>query len=185
MADQLTGLLSPFLRHRRIAAAKPCLRGRVLDFGCGVGSLCDFVPASRYLGVDRDAPSIEAARSLHPQHRFEVVEDISELGDERFDTIVSLAVIEHLPEPANWLKAAAALLESGGCIVLTTPHPNYEWIHALGARVRMFSAEAEEEHETLLDEQTLGSLGSEAGLRMTRYQRFLLGANQIAMFSPR
>lgn len=185
MGNQLTGILSPFLRSRRIAAVAPHLTGRVLDFGCGVGSLADLVPAAGYFGIDRDGPSIELARRARPGHRFERADDLTSLGDEQFDTIVSLAVIEHLPEPSGWLSAAARHLAGGGRIVLTTPHPRFEWIHSFGARIRLFSAEAEEEHETLLDERTLGRLGRDAELNMTRYERFLFGANQLAVYAAR
>ena len=41
----------------------------------------------------------------------------------RFDTIVSLAVIEHAPDPKGFLMELAGRLEKGGRIVLTTPHP--------------------------------------------------------------
>ena len=40
MADQgAEGLFSPFLRSRRLKAACPYIKGRVLDVGCGTGAL--------------------------------------------------------------------------------------------------------------------------------------------------
>ena len=46
------GLLSPYLRNRRLAMARPLLTGRVLDVGCAEGHLAESVPADRYVGVD-------------------------------------------------------------------------------------------------------------------------------------
>src|SRR5882724_4256798 len=71
MADQLTGLLSPFLRSRRIAAVEPFLgKGRLLDIGCGTGTLANHVNSTRYLGVDQDEESIAIAKNLFPTNRW-------------------------------------------------------------------------------------------------------------------
>ena len=44
MADQGTeGILSPYLRRKRIQAATPYLKGGVLDVGCGGGVLATLV----------------------------------------------------------------------------------------------------------------------------------------------
>ena len=91
MADQITGLLSPFLRTQRITAAMPYLEGRILDLGCGIGVLADLVPADRYVGVDIDKESIQIAQKRLPEHSFFTVDEFDAEG--LFDSIVSLAVI--------------------------------------------------------------------------------------------
>jgi SAM-dependent methyltransferase len=182
MADQgAEGLLSPWLRMQRIKAAQPYLSRRVLDFGCGSGSLAEWVEPDSYLGVDIDAVSLQRARSRLSNHRF-----VPALPDanEKFDTIVSLAVIEHVPDPSGFLASLAFHLapSDASCIVITTPHPTVDWIHDVGAAIGLFSKHANEEHEDLLDAAKLESIGVKAGLKLVTYRRFLFGANQLAVF---
>lgn len=182
MADQGgEGILSPWLRKKRIEAAAPYLKGRVLDFGCGTGALASLVDADHYLGVEVDEASLQLARSRFPSHRF-----VSTLPEpaEKFDSIISLAVIEHVSDPSRFLAALAAHLEESdtACLALTTPHPSVDWVHDTGAAVGLFSKHANEEHEDLLDRARLEMAGAEAGLRLISYRRFLFGANQIAIF---
>lgn len=182
MADQGSeGLLSPFLRHQRLRAVRPFLKGRVLDMGCGSGLLAAFVPAGNYFGVDYDQSVITAARSAYPGHHFGTsLPD----GGAIFDTVVALAVIEHVADPVAFLRDLKQCLacRSEARIICTTPHPSVEWVHAAGARLGLFSWSANEEHNSLLDENTLRLAGGSAGLEMVIYRRFLFGANQIAAF---
>ena len=175
------GVLSPFLRARRFSAASPFLRGKILDVGCGSGDLCGRFSAGGYLGVDRDEESLALARLRHPEHIFQAQLPPSEA---KFDTIVALAVIEHVPDPVVFLGDLAMRLreDSASCIVLTTPHPSMEIVHTLGAKIGLFSNHASEEHEDLLDKRAMVECGRVAGLRVQHYQRFLLGANQLCVF---
>lgn len=182
MADQGSeGLLSPWLRRRRFDAAIPYLKGRVLDFGCGSGALAEYVDADHYLGVEIDDVSLQRARALFPSHRF-----VSVLPEptEKFDSIVSLAVIEHVSDPAKFLNTLAAHLNESKAsrLIVTTPHPSVDWVHDVGASIGLFSKHASEEHEDLLDKVKLERAGKLAGLRLDSYRRFLFGANQVVAF---
>lgn len=179
MPDQAVGLLSPWLRDQRFRAARPFIAGRVLDIGCGIGLLADIVPPERYIGMDIDEGSLETARRRHPRHRF--VETWPPEG-ETFDTVVGLAVIEHIADPGVWLKRVAQSMSTNGKIVLTTPKPSVEWLHVAGARIGLFSHDASDEHEQLLDRKALEQLGRAAGLRMVHFSSFLLGVNQLVVF---
>lgn len=185
MADQgAEGLLSPYLRRKRIEAVGPWLKGRVLDFGCGTGWLADLVGDEKYLGVERDETSLRLARTKYPKHHFASV--LPE-GKEKFDTVVALAVIEHVREPAQLLSSLADALEDSdrSRLVITTPHPAVDWIHNLGAKIGIFSSHASDEHEDFLDRERLMTVGADAGLLLELYSRFLCGANQIAIYSKR
>jgi len=184
MADQGTeGLLSPFLRSQRIKAARPHLLGRVLDVGCGSGALAEAVAPDNYLGLEIDAASFASARKTYPQHTFENSNNIPDGG---FDTVVALAVIEHVPSPAEFLKSLSQALRPSpqARIICSTPHPSMDIVHALGAKVGLFSQAANDEHEDLLDRKALDLAGQDAGLVLKNYKRFLHGANQIAIFVP-
>lgn len=175
------GLFSPYLCRQRIKAARPFLQGKILDFGCGAGALAGYVPNDRYCGIDRDHLSIEAARSAYPKHQFNTALSSKEA---EFNTIVSLAVIEHVPCPTDFLMMLKSYLapNENARIVCTTPHPSVEWVHTVGAKIGLFSSAAHEEHETLLNQKVLKTAGEQAGLEMVRYRRFLFGANQIALY---
>lgn len=178
MADQASeGLLSPFLRDRRLQAARPHLRGRILDLGCGGGLLARWAEPQTYLGFDVDPDSLAAARRAFPRHRF--VGDLP--AGQGFDTLVALAVIEHLPQPERHLAQWRQLLAPGGTMVLTTPHPRVDLVHRLGARLGIFSRHASEEHQDLLDRAGLERAAGAAGLTVALYRRFLLGANQLVL----
>jgi SAM-dependent methyltransferase len=179
MANQAAqGMLSPFLCWRRLAAARPFLTGRVFDFGCGGGRLAAFCAPDHYLGYDQDGNVLEAARHAFPRHRFEPA--VPENGS--FDTVVLLAVIEHVEDPAALLSSLAGLLAPAGRLVLTTPHPRWEIVHEVGAALGIFSSDAAEEHHSLLNRDALQALAAASGLRLVEYRRFLLGANQLAVF---
>jgi len=185
MTDQgAEGLLSPYLRRKRIEAVAPWLNGRVLDFGCGTGLLAELLCTEKYVGVERDKISLQLAKSKFPQHYF-----ISTLPStvEKFDTVVALAVIEHVREPVRLLFMLAAFLGGSGSsrLVITTPHPSVDWIHRLGATFGVFSSHARDEHEGLLGRVRLIDIGIQAGLKLKSYSRFLFGANQIVIYSKK
>lgn len=179
MNDQYTGLLSPYLMRRRVAMVRPHLRGRVLDVGCATGVLADHVPAEDYVGVDIDHAVLADARKAHPEHDFRHPEEIG--ASERFDTVVALAVIEHMHDARDWVRRMRALLRSGGSVVVTTPHRRWEFVHDIAARIGLASPEAADEHHETFDRATLTSVLERPGLQLTCYRRFLLGMNQLAI----
>jgi 2-polyprenyl-3-methyl-5-hydroxy-6-metoxy-1,4-benzoquinol methylase len=181
MADQLTGLLSPFLRSRRIAAARPFLgQGNLLDIGCGTGEFARDVDPSRYVGLDRDEESIGFARKKFPAHRFLTLAEFSvSPRASQFDQIVGLAIIEHVDGPQQWLGWLRTLLKPAGRIILTTPHPSVRGLHEFGAHIGLFSHEGAKEHRELIDRHRMNELADATGLQIRHFQRFLFGCNQL------
>lgn len=96
---------------------------RVLDVGCGTGrwsvQLRD--RGAQVTAVDVSPHAIERNRKLHPGIEFHVADLASaDLGRSRFDLIVSVTVLQHIP-PSGQLAAAASLaraLTPGGRILL-------------------------------------------------------------------
>ena len=183
MADQVSGLLSPFLRWRRIAAVKTKLRGRVLDFGCGVGRLARYTAPDRYLGIDIDQESVETARRGFTGYEFRVIDaartGLAHLEGCEFDTIVMLALIEHVPDPPALLNDLGRLMAPDGSMLVTTPHPAFGWVHRVGGPLGLVSREADEEHQELLGLDRMVAVAAEAGLRVVSRRRFLMGMNQL------
>jgi SAM-dependent methyltransferase len=104
--------------------------GCVLDYGAGRGkyagkpemeALIDFrAPGREVVGFDVD-PAIRENTFLD---RAEVGDGVSPLpfADGTFDTIVSLAVFEHIPNPEHTARELARVLKPGGWLCAVTPH---------------------------------------------------------------
>lgn len=175
MANQVEGgLLSPWLQSKRINIVLPFLEGKILDFGCGNGALANNISRENYYGYDVDEASIKAAKEKNNEHFFS-----KDLPTQKFDRVVMLAVIEHVSEPKDLIRQLSTLLVKGGKIVMTTPHPHFDWIHEIGAKVGLFSHDASEEHEKLLSKKDIIKIAEELNLKFNSGKRFLFGANQV------
>jgi 2-polyprenyl-3-methyl-5-hydroxy-6-metoxy-1,4-benzoquinol methylase len=185
---QITGLLSPFLEQTRLRqAARHIPAGAaILDIGCGRARILRHIaPPKRYVGLDVLSAPVESNRAAYPQHEFLIVDsqraDLAGLG--AFDVILMVAVIEHFHHPLDVLRQSASRLTEHGHIVITTPHPRGERVLDVGARFRICSPEAHEEHQPLLRKEQLRDLAQQAGLRLHHYRTFLCGMNQLAILA--
>src|ERR1043166_4506867 len=61
---------------------------RVLELGCGIGDLLSSLKASRAVGVDFSAKTIELARSEHAEVEFHLADAAEFQTEEKFDYIV-------------------------------------------------------------------------------------------------
>ena len=109
---------------KRLGGAPDMHGKRVLDLGCGLGSLCTHIAelgAAEVLGVDLDEENIEFAKARlakEAQHLRDRVcflrADIRTLSIEPFDYVVSKDAFEHILDLPEVLAAMARLLKPGG-----------------------------------------------------------------------
>lgn len=106
-----------FLEHLHRAAADHA-RGVLVDVGCGRKPwLSVFSPyVEKYVGVDH-------VDTLHSLDHADVVADAYDttLAAASADTVVSLAVLEHLEDPLAALQEMRRVLRPGGKLLLTVP----------------------------------------------------------------
>jgi 2-polyprenyl-3-methyl-5-hydroxy-6-metoxy-1,4-benzoquinol methylase len=174
-------LLTPWLRNMRFAVAEPHLRGDVLDIGFGSGRLASKLAPQHYYGFDLNPEALPAAKARYPEHTFS-----NELPEgRRFDCVIALAVIEHTPDPTEFLATCGRFLREGGKVVITTPNPSLEWMHGVAAKLGLLSHEAHDEHQSVVGRRELTAAATKAGLQVDEFRYFMLGANQLLVLSPR
>lgn len=108
-------------------ALEPFAGLAMLDAGCGGGLLCE--PLARLgagvTGIDLAPMSLDVARAharssgLEIEYRQAALEDLLR-EEQRFDVVLALEVVEHVPQPEPFLDACARLVRPGGGLVVST-----------------------------------------------------------------
>lgn len=98
---------------------------RVLDVGCGTGSITKLVRDVRkcdVVGIEPDGQRAEAARKwgLNVIHGLLTPEQLPQLGT--FDAVMFADVLEHLSDPAEMLRVAKLFLRPGGFVAASVPN---------------------------------------------------------------
>ena len=112
--------------HRQIASLlKATGAERILDAGCGEGFVVSYLLQGNdgltITGIDCSLEAIEMARQMVPGVLFDVG-DLREMpyGDDSFDLVMCLEVLEHLPDPHRGLRELRRVT-SAHCLV-SVPH---------------------------------------------------------------
>lgn len=99
--------------------------GRCLDIGCGRGYGMEHLEKSctQCTGLDMSENFLREARQLYPQHTF-VHQNAEQLPfeDNRFDTVVSFEVIEHVQDDRAFLQEIRRVATPGALVVISTPN---------------------------------------------------------------
>ncbi|MEL6727714.1 MAG: bifunctional 2-polyprenyl-6-hydroxyphenol methylase/3-demethylubiquinol 3-O-methyltransferase UbiG [Pseudomonadota bacterium] len=101
---------------------------RFLDIGCGGGLVSE--PMTRLgasvTAVDASEANIKTAMThaeqsgLSIDFRAGTVEELIEAGEPAFDVVLNLEVVEHVADPAQFLKDCASLVKPGGLMIVAT-----------------------------------------------------------------
>lgn len=159
--------------HRRmklINKLKP--KGNFLDIGCAQGFLLDSAKQAGYAtyGVEPTHKNAEVARAKgHSVSNGWLSDFVVNAGNQRFDVIACLDVIEHINDPKPFLILASSLLAEGGLMVVSTP--NYSGVAAklLGKHDPFMTPP---EHVTFFTLRGLRRLVADCGLSVCLRQTF-------------
>ncbi len=100
---------------------------RFLDIGCGGGLLSE--PMARLgatvVGVDPSQKNVNTATvhatemELEIDYRAGTAEDLDANG-EKFDVVLNMEVIEHVADPASYMRTCCSMLKPGGLMFVAT-----------------------------------------------------------------
>lgn len=107
------------------------LKGKqAVDVGCGAGLLVE--PLARMgaevTGVDAAPENIEAARAHAAGQGLGIryhAGELASLPPQQFDLVTSMEVIEHVSDPAAFVRELAARLAISGLMILSTPNRTF------------------------------------------------------------
>ena len=173
--------INQLLRH-----AAPMTKGVLLDVGCGRKPYeAIFKPfVSEYIGIENETTYVETADAESSAADYYYDGSRLPFDDSSFDTIISVSVFEHTPDPQFLFKEMTRVLKHGGIMIIHVPfsfrlheepHDYYRFTcHALRAL-------CETNNLYVKDILPQGSLWTVIGHKITTYLAFRVGRmGQIA-----
>ena len=153
----------------------------ILDVGCGKGWVAkEFLPKGKTvvsLDISVTNPSIVKKLYSSPKH-FAVAADSFHLpfNNDSFGCVLASEIIEHVFNPAEFVKELFRVVKKGGSLVITTPYKEkiiyYLCIHC-NQKTPAHS------HIHSFDEKKLNSLNLEQDLESFKYETF---GNKVLLF---
>ena len=153
---------------------------RVIDIGCGGGILAESMAAkgANVTGIDLSEKPLQVAK-LHlletgrnVDYRLIAAEDIAREQPEQFDCVTCMELLEHVPDPASTVKAAAALAAPGAWIFFSTinRNPKSFLFAIIGAEyILNMLPKGTHEYRRFITPAELARMAREAGLTVTEF----------------
>ena len=161
-----------YVRDRTELAAK-----QVLDVGCGGGLLSEALAScgARVTGIDMADASLAVARrhmkdsGLVIDYRQTMAEALADESPGRYDVVVCMELLEHVPRPASILDACARLVRPGGDVFFATVNRTWlAWLLVIVAAERVLGVVRKGTHDyrKLVKPEELIQWGADAGLSL-------------------
>ena len=172
-------------RARVAVRELPRSAGAVFDIGCDDGWLLDSLPSTvtRRDGCDPLAePTAAAGRTILRGFFPAAVESTPEARG--YDAVIALATFEHFnaADLQASSSAIASMLNGGGRLIVTVPHPLVDKILHLLMFLRIIDGQEAHQHHGF-DPRTLADYLPD--LRLVKRRRFQLGLNYLFVFEPK
>ncbi|GAC1307744.1 MAG: hypothetical protein NVSMB24_20150 [Mucilaginibacter sp.] len=155
---------------KRFAPLKPL---RILEVGCGMGSICSRMhkhwPGAVITGIDISTLSIQIAQKLFADDNLNFKESIltPDTFEEQFDLIIFMDVYEHIAvsDRPDVHAAIAKILRNKGKVILTVPTPhNLKW----SLVNKPETMQPVDEHISF---EVVGKLSADTGTEVILYER--------------
>lgn len=93
----------------------------VLDIGCGSSDIGRALKESGFIdlcAIEVDESARQVAESIYSR----VGQSIDEFKDRKFGLVLLLDVVEHLPNPEEFLASVARIIKPGGTLLISVPN---------------------------------------------------------------
>lgn len=138
--------------------------GRILDVGCGLGFFLSGVAAGwEKHGQEVSKPCTDYAAQFCTPFRGTLEE--AKYPSDHFDVVVSMSVVEHIPDPMPSLREMWRVLKPGGKLVLRTPNFDSGVARRFGEKYRLLQTPG---HVTLFSDTSLRAALHDLGFQVER-----------------
>jgi len=177
------------------AVDSAALRGeRFLDIGCDTGAFLDAARQEfeiKPVGIDTASRAVAAARERGIEaYQTSIQEAPEHLRD--FQAITAIDLIEHVTDPADFLREIRKRLRPGGVVYLETPNIDSivyrigsslnRWTH--GRRIGMLERIFPPQHVQYFTSASLAGLARSVGFEMVRIDNRVLPWSDIGAAAP-
>ena len=164
---------TPDPRFRRFDTLRAILEShapgrRILDIGCFHADFLRYLgPSWERFGVEPSAAAAAIAQGAGVTMLGQTAADV-DASMQRFDAIIALDVLEHLPAPATLFADVSSLLRPGGVfLVMTGDTDSFGW--RMEGNSYWYSGLPE--HVSFYNRSSMNALAREAGLPEVEYRR--------------
>lgn len=156
----------------------PLAGKKVLDIGCGGGILAESMAklGAHVTGIDMSKAALDVAKlhqhesGAHVDYELITAEEMAALHPEQFDVVTCLEMLEHVPDPASIIAAAAKLVKPNGHVFFSTLNRNAKsYLFAIVGAEYLLKLLPKNTHDfaKFIRPSELSTWAREAGLRMT------------------
>ena len=136
---------------------------KVLEIGSGKGAFVKYLSTKNYIGLDfsKKAKKMAAENGILIEN--ELIQDYSEKHMEEFDIVVSFQVLEHVPDPKEFIEAKLSAIKDGGKLIIAVPADNSFLRYVTNGILNM-----PPHHVTRWSDETLKFIAKEYNLKLIK-----------------
>ena len=160
-----------------IAKHADLANAQTIDIGCGGGILSESLAkaGARVTGLDMASDSIEIARThaqaaqLNIDYQISTAEAWAQAHPAEYEVVTCMELLEHVPDPASVIHAAAQLLAPGGVVFFSTINRNPKaWALTIGAAEHLLKwiPKGTHQYDTFIKPSELSAMARQSGLEV-------------------